>query len=132
MKIIIHVYPGASILSIAFEPDDNILCPGIGPDIGPCPNGETGGSPNWWPPKGWPDDVKCGFPPTNGGPDELGRPINCGGLLDGEPNGLGPLKFELDVGGKAFGWGPGPGVEEPDGAGEAVYWGVEDPAGAPE
>lgn len=115
-------------------PDASIPWPGTGPPIGgPCPNGEPGGMPNWWLPNGWPEEAKCGLPPTNGGPDELGRP-NCGPLLDGDPYGLGPLKVvgpaEFEVGGKDC--GPGPGVDEPDGAGEAVYCGVDEPVGGPE
>lgn len=112
----------------------------MGPAIG-CPgpgaNGEPGGIPN-----PGPGSAKCGFPPgpgppTNGGPDEPGLPKG-GPPADGEPNGPGPLN-----GGPAlFGGGgkptlptdcggPGPGVDEPDGAGDAVYWGVVEPGGGP-
>lgn len=40
----------------------------------------------------------------------------------------------MGVGGKrgSFCGGPGPGVDEPEGAGEAVYWGVPEPGGGPE
>lgn len=136
MREILNTYPGGSILSMELGTEDIIPpCPGMGPEIGgPWPNGEPGGIPYWWLLNGWPEDEKWGFPPTNGGPEELGRPPNCGPLLDGEPYGLGPLKVggpaEFEVGGK--GCGPGPGVEEPDGAGEAVYCGVDEPVGGPE
>ncbi|KYM87372.1 hypothetical protein ALC53_03559, partial [Atta colombica] len=72
---------------------------------------------------------KCGLPApggTNGGPEEPGRPTNCGGAPEGDPNGLGPGPLyggpELFGGGGKpveLGGGPGPGVEEPLGAGEA-------------
>lgn len=72
--------------------------------------------------------------PTNGGPEEFGRFTNW--PPEGEPKGPGPLKggpVELEGGGKPWGGlGPGPGVDEPEGAGEAVYWGVVDPAVGPE
>lgn len=132
---IIYTYPGGSILSIELGAEVIMPCGGNGPGIGgPWANGDPGGIPNWCPLKGWPDDEKCGLPP-NGGPDEFGRPTNCGPLLEGEPNGLGPLNVvgpaEFDVGGKP-GCGPGPGVEDPDGAGDAVYCGVDEPVGGPE
>ena len=117
----------------------------MGPGIGwpgPCPKGDPGGNPKPGPPNGWcPGDEKWGFPPPGGplinwGPDELGLPINCD-PPDGDPKGPcpGPLKGgppELGGGpGKPeFGWG-GPGVDDPDGAGEAVYCGVPDPGGGP-
>lgn len=94
------------------------------------------GPPN---PPGPPGDGKCG--PPNEGPELPGRP-NGGPLADGEPNGPdagpGPLYGtppEFGGGGKpaplTFGGGPGPGVDEPDGAGDAVYCGVFDPGGGP-
>lgn len=98
--------------------------------------------PNWGPPNGCPGDAKCGFPapggpPTNGGPEDPGRPTNCGPAAEGDPNGPGPGPLYggplLGGGGKpADCGGPGPGVDEPDGAGEAVYWGVPEPGGGPE
>lgn len=103
---------------------------------GPGPNGDPGGILNAGPgPKLW----KCGLPPgpgppTNGGPDEPGRPKG-GPPADGDPNGPGPGPLYggpalFDGGGNpAFCWGPG--VEEPDGAGDAVYWGVVEPGGGP-
>lgn len=118
-------------------------CPGpIGPAIGcPGPNGLPGGIPYCGPPNGWPCEGKCGLPApggTNGGPEEPGRPTNCGGAPDGDPNGLGPGPLYggpefVGGGGKPveLGGGPGPGVEEPLGAGEAVYCGVAEPGGGP-
>lgn len=39
----------------------------------------------------------------------------------------------MEGGGKPWGGlGPGPGVDDPDGAGEAVYCGVVDPVAGPE
>lgn len=72
----------------------------------------------------------------NCGPEEPGLPINWD-PPEGEPNGpwAGPLKagppeFGGGPGNPELGWG-GPGVDDPDGAGEAVYWGVPDPGGGP-
>ena len=131
--------------SIRSTPPGPIIagCPGpIGPPIGcpPGPKGLPGGIPYWGPPKGGPGEGKCGFPPpggAKGGPDDPGRLTNCGAPPDGETNGLGPgpLKGgpELFGGGgnPELGGGPGPGVEDPLGAGEALYWGVADPGGGP-
>lgn len=105
----------------------------------PGPNGLPGGIPYCGPPNGWPCDGKCGLPApggTNGGPEEPGRPTNCGGAPDGDPNGLGPGPLYggpvlFGGGGKPaeLGGGPGPGVDEPLGAGDAVYCGVAEPGG---
>lgn len=128
-----------------------IPCPGpIGPVIGwpgPGPKGDPGGIPNPGPPKGCPGEAKWGLPPgpgpgppTKGGPEDPGRPKG-GPPVEGDPNGPGPGPLyggpPLFCGGgnPAFptdcGPGPGPGVEEPDGAGDAVYCGVDDPGGGP-
>lgn len=72
----------------------------------------------------------------NGGPEDPGRPINCD-APEGEPKG--PWPGPLKGGPPELGGGPGkpelgcggPGVDEPDGAGEAVYWGVAEPGGGP-
>lgn len=76
--------------------------------------------------------------PPNAGPELLGRP-NCDGEPKGPPGpGPGPLyggPAEFGGGGKpaplTFCGGPGPGVEEPEGAGDAVYCGVLEPGGGP-
>lgn len=114
----------------------------IGPPIGwpPGPYGLPGGIPYWGAPNGWPGDGKCGLPPpggTKGGPDDPGRLTNCGAPV-GEPNGFGPGPLnggpELFGGGgkpPELGGGPGPGVDDPLGAGDTVYCGVADPGGGP-
>lgn len=91
--------------------------------------------PNPGPPNGCPGDTKWlppgpgPGPPTKGGPEEPGLPKG-GPPAEGEPNGPGPGPL---YGGPAlFGGGgnpalptdcggPGPGVDEPEGAGDAVY-----------
>lgn len=107
-------------------------CPGPWPNGEPkaCANCTGGGSEKCWPPPG-------PGPPTNGGPDEPGLPKG-GPPADGDPKGPGP--GPLYWGPALFGGGGktgfptdcgGPGVDEPDGAGEAVYWGVVEPGGGP-
>lgn len=140
-KKIASTYP-CSIRSTGCEP---IRCPPgtIGPIgcPGPWPNGDPGGILNCGPPKppGPLGDGKCG-PPNPAGPELFG--LLNGGPPDGDPNGPpafgpGPLYGgPLDGGGGkpaplTFAGGPGPGVDDPDGAGDAVYCGVLEPGGGP-
>lgn len=126
-----------SILSIGWGPPimwpDGPICV-----IGcPWPNGEFDGIPNCGPVKLFGDGKWDG---PKAGPELPGRPN--GGAFDGEPNGplvFGPLyccdAAEFGGGGKpallTFCGGAGPGVDEPDGAGDAVYCGVFEPVGGP-
>lgn len=69
--------------------------------------------------------AKCG---PNAG--ELpGRPNGCGAPPEGEPNGplVGPLYCVLPIAPLTFDDGAGPGVDEFEGAGDAVYCGVFEP-----
>lgn len=78
-----------------------------------CGNGEFDGIPNCGPPK-------CGVP--NDGPELLGRPNGGAFTFDGEPKG--PLAFGPFGGaGKPPCGGAGPGVDDPEGAGDAaLFW----------
>lgn len=91
-------------------------------------------------PPNWPGPPAPPPPPPNAGPELFGRP-NCEGEPKGPPGpGPGPLyggpaELALGGGGKpaplTFCGGPGPGVDEPEGAGDAVYCGVLEPGGGP-
>lgn len=115
-----------------------------GPIGGPWPNGDPGMPPNCGPKPGGfgPPPGKWGGgppPPLNAGPELLGRPN-----WDGDPKAPppGPPPWMWPGGPAEFGgcgnpapltfWGgPGPGVDDPEGAGEAVYCGVLLPGGGP-
>lgn len=92
------------------------------------PDGFINGGPKLLGPPGPNWGGNCGA-----GPELPGLP-NCGPLLEGEPKGtfpVGPLNggCEFCCGGGNPDEG-GPGVDDPDGAGDAVYCGVFDPGGA--